>query len=76
MIHQKTNGNYFVSTINELHMLCINTTDHTICTKIQRIEELTAKIFRTVEEHPEKKAATQAFFKYLSADDPQIASFI
>ncbi len=57
----ENNGNYFVSTINELHMLCINTTDHTICTKIQRIEELTAKIFRTVEEHPEKKPQLRRF---------------
>ena len=54
-------GNTYVTIINELHMLCVQTVDPIICAKIQRIEDLTAKIFRTVEEHPEKKSQVRRF---------------
>ncbi len=57
-------GNRFVAVINELHMLCIKTSDPTICAKIQKIEELTAKIFRTVEDNPEKLPQIRRFLNF------------
>ncbi|SHH71541.1 5-bromo-4-chloroindolyl phosphate hydrolysis protein, partial [Sporobacter termitidis DSM 10068] len=57
-------GNQYVAVINELHMLCSQTSDPTICEKIGRIEELTAKIFRLVEEKPEKLPQIRRFMTY------------
>jgi hypothetical protein len=59
-----SDGNRYVAVINELHMLCVKTSDPGICAKIQRIEDLTAKIFRTVEEHPEKKPQVRRFLNF------------
>jgi hypothetical protein len=57
-------GNQYVAIINELHMLCSQTSDPAICGKIERIEELTAKIFRIVEEKPEKLPQLRRFMNY------------
>jgi hypothetical protein len=54
-------SNEYVAIINELHMLSVRTADQAICVKIQRIADLTAKIFRTVEDHPEKKPQVRRF---------------
>lgn len=56
--------NQYVAVINELHMLCSRTIDPTICAKIQRIEELTAKIFKIVEDKPEKMPQIRRFMNY------------
>ena len=57
-------GSYYVAIINELHMLCVKTSDPAICAKIQTIKDLTAKIFRTVEDHPEKKPQIRRFINF------------
>src|SRR5690606_20365980 len=56
--------NQFVAVINELHMLCAQTIDPSICSKIRRIEELTAKIFKIVEDKPEKTPQIRRFMNY------------
>jgi hypothetical protein len=56
--------NQFVAIINELHMLCAQTIDPSICAKIRRIEELTAKIFKIVEDKPEKTPQIRRFMNY------------
>ena len=53
--------NQYVAVINELHMLSVKTADPEICAKIQRIADLTAKIFRTVDDHPEKRPQVRRF---------------
>lgn len=58
------NDNQYVAVINELHMLCGATSDPSICAKISRIEEITAKIFMLVEEKPEKKPQLRRFTNY------------
>jgi len=57
-------GNQFVAIVNELHMLSTQTSDPVICGKIERIEKLTVKIFRTVEENPEKLPKLRRFMNY------------
>ncbi len=57
-------NNQYVAIINELHMLRGKTIDPVICEKIQRIEELTAKIFRIVEDKPEKAPQIRRFMNY------------
>ncbi len=54
-------ANQYVAVINELHMLSVRTAAPAICEKIRRIADLTAKIFRTVEDHPEKKPQVRRF---------------
>ncbi|NLO49216.1 MAG: hypothetical protein GX111_13065, partial [Clostridiales bacterium] len=63
---EKTVGsdNQYVAIINELHMLRAKTLDPVICDKIQRIEELTAKIFKIVEDKPEKSPQIRRFMNY------------
>lgn len=56
--------NQYMSTISELHELNLSVADITISRKINKIEELTAKIFRIVEEHPEKKKQIRRFESY------------
>ncbi len=56
--------NQYVAIINELHMLCARTSDPSICAKIERIEELTVKIFKIVEEKPEKIPQIRRFMNY------------
>jgi hypothetical protein len=56
--------NQYVAIINELHMLCGQTIDPDICANIHRIEELTAKIFKIVEEKPEKAPQIRRFMNY------------
>ncbi len=58
---EASESNEYVAIINELHMLSVRTADPAICAKIQRIADLTAKIFRTVEDHPEKKPQVRRF---------------
>lgn len=56
--------NQYVAIINELHILGCNTSDPSICAKIQRIEDITAKIFKIVEEKPEKMPQNRRFMNY------------
>jgi hypothetical protein len=56
--------NQYVAIINELHMLGGQTIDPVIRGKIQRIEELTAKIFKIVEDKPEKAPQIRRFMNY------------
>lgn len=56
--------NQYVAVINELHMLSGQTIDPAICAKIRRIEELTVKIFKIVEEKPEKTPQIRRFMTY------------
>jgi hypothetical protein len=58
------NENPYVAIINELHMLRGKTIDPEICAKIERIEELTVKIFRIVEDKPEKAPQIRRFMNY------------
>jgi hypothetical protein len=58
------NTNPYVAIVNELHMLCAETSDPVICGKIQRIEDITVKIFRLVEEKPEKGPQIRRFMNY------------
>ena len=68
--------NPYVAAVNELHMLCSQTSDPVICTKIERIEALTVKIFRIVEEKPEKTPQLRALHELLSADHAQAPAFL
>ena len=45
-------------------MLCGQTSDPAICAKIERIEALTVKIFRIVEDTPEKAPQIRRFMNY------------
>lgn len=56
--------NQYVAVINELHMLCAKTSDPSICANIQRIEEVTVKIFKIVEDKPEKIPQIRRFMNY------------
>ena len=56
--------NQYVTIVNELHMLCSQTSDPAICNKIERIEALTVKIFKIVEENPEKSPQIRRFLNY------------
>lgn len=56
--------NQYVAIINEFHMLCARTIDSVICTKIEILEGLTAKIFRVVEDNPSKRSQLRRFFNY------------
>jgi len=56
--------NQYMAIIMELRELNLSISDITISRKIDRIEELTAKIFRIVEEHPEKKNQIRRFETY------------
>lgn len=58
------NVNPHVAVINELHMLCVGTSDPVICSKIQRIEDVTVKIFRLVDEKPQKAPQIRRFMNY------------
>lgn len=63
-VEKTEGGNQFVATVNELHLLRSQTSDPVICGKIERIEKLTVKIFRTVEEKPEKLPKIRRFMNY------------
>ncbi len=56
--------NPYVAVVNELHMLRTGTLDPNIYGKIQRIEDVTVKIFRLVEEKPEKAPQLRRFMNY------------
>jgi 5-bromo-4-chloroindolyl phosphate hydrolysis protein len=45
-------------------MLCVATSDPVICGKIQRIEDVTVKIFRLVDEKPQKAPQIRRFMNY------------
>ncbi|MCL2226654.1 MAG: 5-bromo-4-chloroindolyl phosphate hydrolysis family protein [Oscillospiraceae bacterium] len=55
---------HYMLTINELRELNRSVADVTISGKIDKIEELTGKIFRIVDEHPEKKKQVRRFETY------------
>ncbi|UOO37533.1 5-bromo-4-chloroindolyl phosphate hydrolysis family protein [Oscillospiraceae bacterium CM] len=57
-------SNPFVSVVSQLHMICARTSDPVICGKITQIETLTIKIFKTVEDHPEKRPLIRRFMNY------------
>jgi len=56
--------NQYMTVISELRELNYSIADVTISEKVDRIEELTAKIFRIVEENPEKKPQIRRFMSY------------
>ena len=60
---EKTDNQYMVI-MGELHELNRTIADVIICVKVTRIEELTAKIFRIVEENPEKEPQIRRFMSY------------
>jgi hypothetical protein len=57
-------NNHYMSILSELRELNRSIADITISGKIDKIEELTAKIFRIVEEQPEKKNQIRRFESY------------
>jgi len=61
---EDTGEKSYAQIIAELHTLNTSVADITISGKIERIEFLTAKIFRIVEEHPEKKSQIRRFETY------------
>jgi len=56
--------NQYMSILHELRELNRTVADISITVKIERIEELAAKIFRHVEEHPEKQPQIRRFLSY------------
>ncbi len=60
----QVDGSAYVAVVSELHLLCGRTSDPAICAKIERIKDLTVKIFKIVEEHPEKKPQLKRFMSY------------
>ncbi|MCL2367326.1 MAG: 5-bromo-4-chloroindolyl phosphate hydrolysis family protein [Oscillospiraceae bacterium] len=56
--------NQYMAIMTELRETRLAIADITISEKIEKIEEITAKIFRTVEEHPEKKKQIRRFESY------------
>jgi len=60
----EVNSSQYMSILSELRELNRSVADVTISEKIDRIEELTAKIFRIVEEQPEKKNQIRRFESY------------
>ena len=60
----ETLENQYMSVLSELRELNYSIADVTISGKVDRIEELTAKIFRIVEENPEKKPQIRRFMSY------------
>ena len=61
---QDGSGNQYMATILELRRLGESIVDFSISDKAYRIEELTGKIFRTVEENPEKLPLIRRFSSY------------
>jgi len=58
------NENQYMAIITELREINIAIADISISRKVDRIEELTAKIFRIVEENPEKQSQIRRFMSY------------
>jgi len=56
--------NQFMAIMLELREIKSTIADVTISNKVDRIEELTAKIFRIVEDNPEKQTQTRRFMSY------------
>jgi len=56
--------NQFMAIMLELREVKSTIADVTISNKVDRIEELTAKIFRIVEDNPEKQTQTRRFMSY------------
>ena len=56
--------NRYMAAVVELRSLKSSITDATISGKVDRIEELTCKIFRIVEENPEKESQIKRFMSY------------
>lgn len=56
--------NEYVAIVSELHTLYAQTADPAIGQKIMKLEELTVKIFRIVEEKPEKQPQLRRFMNY------------
>jgi len=56
--------NPYMAIIIELRELNVTIADISISNKIERIEEITAKIFRIVEENPEKQPQIRRFMSY------------
>ena len=56
--------NNYMTTLKELRDLNMSIADVTISSKIDKIEELTGKIFRIVEENPDKKNQIRRFESY------------
>jgi hypothetical protein len=57
-------GNQYMNILNELRDLEYKTADVSICEKIKKIEDLSAKIFRIVEDKPEKIPQIRRFMNY------------
>ena len=57
-------GNQYMATLSELRELKVSIADVGISAKVDRIEELTAKIFRAVETSPEKTSDIRRFSGY------------
>ena len=61
---EETLENQYMTILAELREINHSIADVTISGKVDRIEELTAKIFRIVEENPEKKPQIRRFMSY------------
>jgi DNA-binding Lrp family transcriptional regulator len=60
----ETQGNQFMSIIVEIRELNLAITDVQISQKVDKIEDLTAKIFKIVEEDPSKRPRIERFISY------------
>ena len=56
--------NQYMTIISELRRLSATIVDFTISGKVDKLEELTAKIFRIIEENPEKQPQIRRFMSY------------
>jgi len=63
-VSSETHENRYMAAISELRSLKYSIADVTISGKIDRIEELTGKIFRIVEENPDKEPQIKRFMSY------------
>ena len=62
--HEAIPVNPYMAIILELRELKVNILDITISDKVDRIEGITAKIFRTIEENPQKQPQIRRFMSY------------
>jgi len=63
-LSSEASDNQFMAIMQELRTIKSTIADVTISGKVDRIEELTAKIFRIVEDNPEKQTQTRRFMSY------------
>ena len=60
----KEAGGQYYSIIKEIRELNAEITDASVSARVDKIEEITAKIFRTVEDKPEKLPQIKSFMSY------------